>query len=107
MPDEIADPLLAAFDEVVTAWPEVHAKAVFGHRGYVRGSKMFAFLLEGAVSVKMSDDAALEELYAREGVEPFSHAEMPMRAWPVLPLREDPDLDEVVEQARRSYEAAG
>jgi hypothetical protein len=106
MPHQIAEPLLAAFDEVVTSWPEVHGKGVFGHRGYVRGGKMFAFLADGGVSVKTPGEADQEVLYARATVHPFAHSGMPMRVWPVLPVRTQAELDEVLDLARRRYEAA-
>jgi hypothetical protein len=106
MPHEIADPLLAAFDEVVTEWPDVKAKGVFGHRGYVRSGKMFAFLADKGISVKTPGEPEQAQLYARPSIEPFSHSGMPMKVWPVLPVRNQGELDEVLDLARRSYEAA-
>ena len=93
-------------DEVVTSWPEVKARSVFGHRGYVRGGKMFGFLALGGVSVKAAGPAHADELYARDGVVAFTYNGMPMRGWPVLPLRGDADLDDAVAEMRRAYEAA-
>ena len=97
-------PLQSAFHEVVTAWPEVAARPVFGHRGYVRAGKMFAFVVGDGMAVKASGTFA-GELYARPGVVPFVVNEMPMQQWPILELRDDAGLDDVLEQARRSSES--
>lgn len=93
-------------DEVVTLWPEVKARSVFGHRGYVRGGTMFGFLAREGVSVKTGDADRTEALYARAGVQPFTYNGTPMRGWPILPLRDGDDLDAAVEELRLAYEAA-
>jgi TfoX/Sxy family transcriptional regulator of competence genes len=98
-------PLAATIDEVVTAWPEVRARPVFGHRGYVRAGKMFAFLAGTGVAVKAAD-AFAEKLYARPGVVAFAYNEIPMKGWPILPLQEESAIDDVIENVRQAYEAA-
>ena len=101
------DPRQVAIDDVVSTWPEVKAKQVFGHRGYVRGGKMFAFLADEGVSVRTFSAEEAEALYARKGVAPFVYRPgMEMAAWPVLPLRSDADLDDALSAVRRAYEAA-
>jgi hypothetical protein len=99
-------PLLAALDEVVTAWPEVKGRPVFGHRGYVRAGKMFAFIVGQGLAVKASGEFA-DELYARPGVVGFSYNDMPMKGWPILPLAADDAFDDVIENARRAYDSVG
>jgi TfoX/Sxy family transcriptional regulator of competence genes len=100
------DPRQSAVEEVVASWPEVRAKQVFGHRGYVRGGKMFAFIADEGVSVKTFSPKEAEAFYARAGVAPFVYKPgMEMTAWPVLPLRSDTELDEALSAARRAYEA--
>lgn len=106
-PIDQPDALQSAVDEVVTSWADVKARNVFGHRGYVRGRKMFGFLPESGVSVKAATASEAAELYTRDGVTSFEYNSMPMRQWPVLPLRSDDDLDPAIEALRRSYEAAG
>ncbi len=105
MPIEITDPLQRAVDDVVREWPDVKAKSVFGHRGYVRGRKMFAFLANGGIALKIGGEDELTALYLREGVEPFAYNGMPMRQWPVLPLGDEDGLSEALTLARRAYEA--
>jgi hypothetical protein len=95
----------ATIDEVVTSWPEVKGKNVFGHRGYVRGGRMFGFLHPSGVAVKAWADEA-DELYRLEGVTAFSYNGMEMRAWPILPLRTDGDIDSVIEHLHHAYELA-
>jgi hypothetical protein len=99
-------PLLAAFDEVATAWPEVKGRPVFGHRGYMRAGKMFAFVAGQGVAVKASG-AFADELYARPGVVGFTYNDMPMKGWPILPLTADAVLDDVIDTARRAYDSVG
>jgi hypothetical protein len=105
MPIAPLSPLSQAFDEVVTSWPDVKARPVFGHRGYVRAGKMFAFLAGDGVAVKAAGDFA-GELYARPGVEAFAYNGMPMKQWPILPLQADDALDDAIANARRAYESA-
>jgi hypothetical protein len=99
-------PLAAVIDEVFTAWPEVKARPVFGHRGYVRAGRMFAFLAGAGVAVKAAD-AFAEELYARPGVVAFAYNEMPMKGWPILPLQYESAIDDVIDDARRAYDSVG
>ena len=105
-PKQQLDPRQTAVDEVVASWPDVRAKQVFGHRGYVRGGKMFAFIADAGVSVRTFSDAEAAALYARDGVVPFVYNPgMEMRAWPVLPLRSDAELDAALSAVRAAYEA--
>jgi hypothetical protein len=105
MPIAPMTPLCAAVDEIVTAWPEVKARPVFGYRGYVRAGRMFAFLTGDGVAVKASG-AFAEELYARPGVVAFAYNGMPMKQWAILPLADEGALDDIVGNARQAYESA-
>jgi hypothetical protein len=97
--------LWRAIDQTISSWPDVKPKHVFGHRGYVRRGKMFAFLADDGVSVKITDDAYRDELYARDDVKPFFYnGTMEMRAWPVLPLRTEDDVAEVLSAVQRALE---
>jgi TfoX/Sxy family transcriptional regulator of competence genes len=106
MPLPQLSPLLTAANEVLTAWPEVKARPVFGCHGFLRAGKMFAFVWGDGVAVKASG-AFAEELYARPGVVAFAYNGKPMTGWPVLPLAADDALDDVVEMARRAYDSVG
>lgn len=103
----VPDSLQAAVEEIVTSWPDVSGRNVFGHRGYVRGGKMFAFLPRNGVSVKAEDAADADALYARDGVTAFAYKGMPMRQWPILPLLSEDDLDAAVDALRRAYDTVG
>lgn len=91
-----------AIDAVVTEWPQVRAKGVFGHRGYVRGGKMFGFHAAEGVAVKAGDRA--DDYYAREGVAPFEYGSGEMRAWPVLPLRDDEEREAALTALQEAYD---
>jgi hypothetical protein len=106
MPIEPMSALTTAVDEVVTAWPEVKARPVFGYRGYVRAGRMFAFLAGGGVAVKAAG-AFGDELYARPGVVSFAYNGMPMKGWAIVPLLDESALDGVIDDARRSYDSVG
>jgi len=98
-------PLEAVVDEVVTSWPDVKARSVFGHRGYVRTGSMFGFLADGGVAAKATGRLA-DELMARDGATVFAHTGMPMKQWVVLPLRTDAEVDYAVDALNRAYDAA-
>jgi len=95
----------SAVDETVTSWPEVKAKPVFGHRGYVRGHAMFGFLADDGVAVKLVAQMDAEEILAREGVALFTYDGMPMNGWAVLPVSEDAEMDAAIELLHVAYEA--
>ena len=98
-------PLEAAADEAITSWPDVRGKQVFGHRGYVRAGKMFAFIAEDGLSFKSPTKIEAEALYSAGAAKPFVyHGEMEMRGWPVLPLANDTDLAEALTAVRSAYE---
>jgi TfoX/Sxy family transcriptional regulator of competence genes len=99
------DPLQSAADEAIKSWPDVRARNVFGHRGYVRGGKMFAFIADDGLSFKAANGAEAEELYAAGRAKPFiAGADMVMHGWPVLPLATDEHLAEALSAAREAYE---
>lgn len=80
-------------NEIASTWPDVRAKLVFGHRGWVRNGKMFGFLADDGVAVKTPAGPEADAAYARHGVHAFAHGGMEMRAWPILPLRSESDLE--------------
>lgn len=99
-------PTQTRLDEVVTTWPDVRGKNAFGHRGYVHNGKMFGFLADEGVAIKVwaGDDAAA--VYAQDGVHAFAHSGMEMRAWPVLPLRSEAELETALSALQNAYEKA-
>lgn len=99
--------LAGAVSETIASWPDVRAKQVFGHRGFVRGGKMFAFIADDGLGVKVVDAEARAELYARPDVAPFAYGgKMTMEQWPVLPLRTDVEAAEALSAAQLAYDAA-
>jgi hypothetical protein len=102
-----AAPPQRELDDVIVRWPDVRAKQVFGHRGYVRAGKMFAFLTDEGVGVKAADDDEAGRLFAKAGVSAFTYRGMEMKQWPVLPLRSSSDVDEALEAVQSAYESVG
>ncbi len=90
-------------DEVLASWPDVRAKHVFGHRGFVRNGRMFAFFAGNGLSVKAVGNDG-ERLYALPGVEPFAYAGGEMRGWPVLPVSTKLEADVAIAEAFSAYE---
>jgi len=101
------DPLQRSVDEIVSAWPEVRAKQVFGHRGYVRAGHMFAFLADSGVAFK-AVPAHAEKLYASGVAHPFVYggAGAEMRGWPVVPLASDDDVTNALTRVQTAWEEA-
>jgi hypothetical protein len=106
-PTGITDPRQLAVDEVVTTWPDVRAKQVFGHRGWVRGGKMFGFLASGGAAVRLTPSMDSAAIMARDGVEQFAYNGRPMKGWVVLPLERDAELDAAIDLERQAYETVG
>jgi len=108
MADKI-EQLKSNVEEIVLSWPGVKRKQVFGHQGFVRGNAMFAFFPEkGQASFKAATSQEAESLYTSGAAKPFVYnVRMQMRAWPVIPLRTDADLQEVLTRMRSAYDAVG
>jgi hypothetical protein len=105
---QVLNPLQQSADEIVSAWPGVKAKSVFGQRGYVRKGHMFGFVADTGISVKSASADAAEALYADGRIVPFTYnGAMEMRGWPVLPLTNDADLAAALEALQEAYDAAG
>jgi len=104
---EKLEQLKSAVEEIVLSWPDVHRKQVFGHEGFVRGNSMFAFFGDkGEAAFKAATSQEAETLYSAGTATPFVYnVRMQMRAWPVIPLRTDADLQEVLTRMRSAYEA--
>ena len=101
-------PLESAADDAIKSWPDVRAKNVFGHRGYVRSGKMFAFIADDGLSFKAATAADAEALYESGAAAPFVyHGEMEMRGWPVLSVEDDEQLASALTAVRAAYEAVG
>ena len=101
-------PLLTVADEAIKSWPDVRAKQVSGHRGYVRSSKMFAFVVGDGLAFKIAKVEDAEKLYAAGTATPFVYnGSMEMRAWPVLPVRDEAELSGALTAARGAYETIG
>ncbi len=100
------DALATAADETISAWPDVRRKQVFGHRGFVRNGKMFAFLAGDGLAVKAAGAAAKERLYALPGVHPFVYnGSMTMDGWPVLPLADGDGLAAALSAAQDALDS--
>ncbi len=101
------DPIQTAADETISSWPGVRTKQVFGHHGYVRAKKMFAFIAPGGLAFKAAAKIA-EPLYASGAAVPFVYGpSMEMRGWPVLPLVDDTSLTRALSAAREAFESVG
>jgi hypothetical protein len=104
-PSHPLPPLLAAVDEVVTSWPDIHGKNVFGHRGWIRAGKMLGFVADDGVAIKALTDAHAAELYALPGVRPFVYSgSMEMKGWPVMPVASADDVSTVLSELQRVYD---
>ncbi len=68
-------------DAMLLGVPGVEAGQMMGHPGYKIAGKMFAFLMEDGVAIKLPEEAC-RELLARPQVIPFAPGGgTPMRHW--------------------------
>jgi len=95
-----------AIAATVAEWPEARSKGVFGHEGFVRNGKMFGFLAGEGLAVKVRAGTEADGIYAREGVHAFSYNAMEMRAWAVLPLRDDAEAEFALTALQAAYDTA-
>ena len=101
-------PLQSAADEAIRSWPDARAKGVFGHRGFVRNGKMFAFFAHEGVAFKAAAEVDAEVLYDSGLAMPFVYnGTMEMRGWPVIPLTTDDHLSPALTAVRAAYEHVG
>jgi len=101
-------PLQTAADEAIRTWPDVHAKQVFGHRGFVRSGKMFAFFADNGLSFKAATLEDAEALYAAGSATPFIYSgSMEMHQWPIVSMRTESELADALTAARSAYENVG
>jgi len=100
-------PLESTADEAIRCWPGVRAKNVFGHRGFVRDGRMFAFFAEDGLAFKAQRRTA-EALYAAGLATPFAYGGgMQMRGWPIVPLANAEQLADALTAAHDAYEGVG
>jgi TfoX/Sxy family transcriptional regulator of competence genes len=95
-------------DEVIRTWPDVRAKQVFGHRGFVRNGKMFAFFADSGLTFRATHPEDAETLYDAGLATPFVYnGSMEMRGWPVVSLRTESDLSDGLTAVRVAHENVG
>ncbi len=88
----------------VSEWPDVRTKLAFGHRGFVRGGKMFGFCADDGLAVRVWPGVDPEPIYAIDGVHPFAPSGMDMRSWAIFPLRNDDEIETALSAVRDAYE---
>jgi hypothetical protein len=101
--------LREALEGTIMSWPGVTAKPMMGCLVYFRGSRFFAFLVNGGmVLTKLSgpDRARLAKLAK---VTDFAMPGMTRRApsWPQVGVAQPKDLQALLPFVRQSYDAAG
>ena len=108
MPDATREAIgpVVTVESVVLDWEDTRARVVFGHRAYLRGHRMFAYLIEGGVAVGGLPVADRAELVA-QGVRPVVRGGEEIRGWHVLPVASDDDVDGALDFLRRAWEAVG
>lgn len=94
-------------DGVVTEWPDVTAKNVFGHRGWLRSGRMFGFAADEGVAVKLTETIDAGGVVSRDGVALFAPDGQPMKNWAVLPVRSEVEVDDAIGLLRTAYEDLG
>lgn len=87
---------------LLMGWPQVDTRRMFGCQAFLVGGKLFAFLTEGGVVLKLPVSRR-EELLDRLRARPFMHRGVPFGAWVELPLAAPADLDQARVAVGKSY----
>ena len=104
--EEEAKPLREAFERYVFQWPQVTMRRMFGCPAYVADSRLFAFLVTGAVvitQVRLKDRQALSE--DNETV-PFKAGEREIERWIQVTIDDPKALGRIISYVRKSYQTA-
>ena len=72
--------VLAAVSDLVAGRPDVTSRAMFGHPGFAVGGKLFAFLYDAGLALKISEER-VPAATARPDVSTLSAYGKNMRAW--------------------------
>ena len=97
--------LQTAVDEVVTSWPGVSRRPMFGCQSYVADGVLFAVLSDQGLSLTRLTDDQRAALARTASVEPFAAGERVVRRWATVQV--DPDaLESVIPALQQSYDAA-
>jgi hypothetical protein len=104
--DNPTTPAIELVDSAVREWPDVKARKVFGHPGYLRGRKMFGWQEGEAFAVGKFGGEEANELEAI-GIAQSEHDGAPMRGWYRIPVADDASASFALDWMRRAYEALG
>jgi TfoX/Sxy family transcriptional regulator of competence genes len=72
--------VLAAVSELLSGRPDVTPMAMFGHPGFAVGGKLFAFLYDAGLALKISEER-VQKAITRPDVTTLSAYGKAMRAW--------------------------
>lgn len=104
--EDEAGPLRVAFEKVVSRWPKVTVRRMFGCPAYVADGRLFAFLVTGGVvitQVRLKDRKALAE--DNETV-PFKAGEREIERWIQVMVDDPQALGRIIAYVRKSYQTA-
>lgn len=78
------DDLLEYFENRLFTFPDVEPKMIFGHPGFSIMNRIFCFLYEDGLSIKLPGDIQKKILRSDPNARPFSPGGTPMGTWVVL-----------------------
>jgi hypothetical protein len=97
--------LKRAFDAVVSDWPEVTEKTMFGCPSYRAGEAVFAVLVTDGVALTRLPGDRRERLDGSFETRPFRAGDRTVTKWVQVTADAD-DLDSLVPYVEASYETA-
>ncbi len=104
--EDKAKALRTAFEKVVSQWPQVTMRRMFGCPAYVADGRLFAFLVTGGVVItqlRLKDKQALAE---DNETEPFKAGERVIERWTQVTVDDPKALGRIIAYVRKSYQTA-
>lgn len=96
----------AAMDQVVTRWPNVESRKMFGCPCYRADGRLFAFLVTGHLVLTKLSDKARTKIAGRFETSPFQAGSKRVASWLQIPCPTVVAFRKLRSFLRCSYEAA-
>ena len=104
--EEETKDLRSAFENIVSAWPNVGTKKMFGCPCYQVKGKLFVLLVTKGIVITQLESADREELASQHQTSYFQAGKKTVKNWVKLSIRSSEELAKVMPFVRKSYENA-
>jgi len=87
------DDILEYLENRLFQYPEIEPKKIFGHPGFSIINRIFCFVYEDGLSIKLPRETYTRLLEEDQNTAPFTPRKSPMGTWVVLTLPDPQDYD--------------